>query len=267
MARTVRRVGVIAVILGGAFAGSVQADPTGPEFDWHGTGGCQVPVVGMPTHWRNVEPYVPESQRSKVIVAGNGDTAQATLIFVFIRCPHSLLDTDSPDVRRDNVVQVLTGVLYDSRGLDDVNHAQFYLLASAINWRPFVDAELGLGSPTDYVPGVSLVVNRDGLSGLGTFGASVPRGRAPLTASGTILAPNPFRELPQDATHFFEGPYGLIHVAHHESWAPGNDATATITAQPGSFVASLMGATSRDAEGLYVWIHDELHVHQYRIVP
>lgn len=268
LARSLRLavIAAVAAAVACAMASAAQADPPGPEFDWHGTGGCEVPVIGMPTAWSNVEPYVPESQRSKVIVAGTGDQAQAGLIFVFIHCPHSLLDTDGPDLTRDDVVEVLTGVLYDSLGLDDVNHAQFYLLSSAINWQPFVNAEQGLGSPTDYVPAASLTVDRDPVSGLGTFDADVPGGRAAMTVAGKILAPNPLRNLPQDATHFFVGPYGLVRVLHDESWALGNEALGTITAAPGSLAAQLMGATSRDAEGLYVWINDDLHVHRYRIV-
>lgn len=254
-----------ALLAGAMLAGAAQADPPGPEFDWHGTGGCEVPVVGMPTDWRNVEPYIPPAHRSKVVLAGSGDSAQAALLFVFIRCPHSLLDTDLPDLTRDGVVQVLTGVLYNPLGLDDVRNANFYLLSSAINWYPFAAAEGALGSPTDHQPEAALTVARDELSGLGGFEADVPGGRAPFHASGRILAPNPVRDFPQDAKHFFEGPYGGVEVLHDESWAPGNVATATISAEPGSFVARVMGAASREAEGLYVWIHDAQHVHEYRI--
>ena len=235
------------------------------EFDWGGYGGCTVPVVGLPVPFENVEPFVPESERGKIVVIGADGKRLAGPLFVAIRCPINQL-APMGETRAD-VVQTLVGVLYESLGLDDLDKAQFYLLASATNWSSFTNAERGLGLPSDFVPQAAVDVARSPVTGLGPWTAHVPGGRAPFSASGQIFAPNPVRNLPQDAVHYFAGPYGRVRVHHDESWAGGNEAVATITAPPGSLVARWMGSTSAQAEGLYVWIHDHLHVHRYRFVP
>jgi hypothetical protein len=249
------------------FAASAQAqtDASGGEFDWQGLGGCTVPVVGMPVDFDNVERFIPESEHAKVITIGAGGQRLAGLIFVTIRCPHNHLLPSGE--QRNDVSQAMVGVLYQSLGVHDLDKAQFYLLSSATNWHSFTQAERGLGLPSDNVPDAILDVTRDPVTGLGTWRADVPGGRAPFAATGEILAPDPIRELPQDAVHYFTGPQGRVRVHHDESWAPGNEAVGTITAPAGSLVARWMGSTVAQAEGLYVWIHDHLHVHRYRFVP
>lgn len=237
----------------------------GAEFDWRGTGGCTVPVVGVPVPFENVEPFIPESERERVITLGADGQRLAGLVFVAIRCPENELLPSGG--RREDVVQTMVGVLYESLRLDDLDKAQFYLLASATNWQAFTSAERSLGLPSDFVSQAQLDVTRHPVTGLGPWSATVPGGRAPFSASGQILAPNPLREFPQDAAHYFLGSSGKVRVHHDESWALANEAVATITAPPGSLVARWMGSTSAQAEGLYVWIHDHLHVHTYRIVP
>lgn len=256
----------VVMVAGVLFAATVAgATPPDPEFDWHGLGGCLVPVVGMPTDFANVAPYIPPGEHAKVIRTGPaGD--QAGLLFVFIRCPENKLDTARGMSEASDVIQVMVGVLYQSARPEDLDKAQFYLLASAINWTPFVTAEKRLGFPSEHVKKLQLDVVRDETTGLGTFTVSVPQGRAALSVAGQILAPNPNRDHPQDAVHFLRGPHGLVRVHHDESWALGNEAIGTITAPAGSPIATWMGATAREAIGVYVWIHDHLHVHKYRIV-
>lgn len=259
------RVALGCLAVGGALLSSrAHAAPPDPEFDWYGLGGCTVPVIGMPTDFANLAPYIPAEDHARVIRTGAGD--QAGLIFVLIRCPENRLDAERGGFQRDDVTQVMTGVLYQAARPEDLDKAQFYLLASAINWQPFVLSEQRLGLPSDFVAHTTLNVVRDPITGLGTFEASVPGGRAPLAVSGQILAPNPVRDAPQDAVHFFRGPLGLVRVHHDESWALGNEAVGTVVAAPGTLVATWMGATARDAVGVYVWIHDELHVHRYTIL-
>lgn len=247
-------------------AASAQATPPGPAFDWYGLGGCTVPVVGLPTDFDNVAPFIPDGEEGKVITAGAGDARTAGLLFVFIGCPDNLLDTSAGGVSRSGVTQVMVGVLYESGRQADLDKAQFYLLSSAIDWHRFVLAEQDLGLPSDYVPGMGLSVSRDPVTGLGAFSASVPEGSAPLSATGQILAPNPQRDMAQDAVHFYRSSLGLVRVHHDESWAGGNEAVATIRAPEGSPVTTWMGAPSASAVGLYVWINDTLHVHRYTVL-
>jgi hypothetical protein len=247
-------------------AAPAAADSPDSAFDWYGLGGCTVPVIGMPTDFDRVAPFIPDTEEEKVITVGAGDARQAGLLFVFIGCPDNLLDTSTASISREGVTQVLVGVLYQSGRAEDLDKAQFYLLSSAIDWHRFVHAERDLGLPSDYVPDMGLDVVRDPVTGLGAFAANVSGGAAPLAATGQILAPNPARDMAQDAVHFYKSSLGLVRVHHDESWAGGNEALGTITAPAGSPVAGWMGATSAEAVGLYVWIHDTLHVHRYTIV-
>lgn len=255
-----------AALAAGVGATPVAAAPPEPAFDWYGLGGCTVPVVGMPTDFANVAPFIPDDQESRVINVGADGSRQAGLIFVFIGCPDNRIEKSTGNVPHGPVVQVMTGVLYQSGRQEDADKAQFYLLSSAIDWQPFVLAENGIGVPGQFVPATDLNVVRDPASGLGSFEATVPGGSTPFTAVGQILAPNPNREFPQDAVHFFKGPQGLVRVHHDESWAAGNEAVGTIVAPAGSPVAIWMGATAREAVGVYVWINDVLHIHRYRVV-
>lgn len=252
------------LVLVAVLVARAQATPPDPEFDWYGLGGCMVPVIGMPTDFANVAPYIPAEDHAKVIRTGAGD--QVGLIFVLIRCPENRLDAVRGNYQRADVTQIMVGVLYQAGRPEDADKAQFYLLSSAIDWQPFVLLEARLGLPSDFVAHATVDVVRDPITGFGSFEASVPGGRAPFAVSGRILAPNPVRDAPQDAVHFFRGPLGLVRVHHDESWALGNEAVGTVIAPPGTLVASWMGAAARDAVGVYVWIHDELHVHRYTLV-
>jgi hypothetical protein len=252
--------GVLAAI---AAAGTGRA--AAAEFDWGGYGGCTVPVVGVPVPFENVEPFIPASERDRVVTIGADGRRLAGLLFVVIRCPRNEL-LPSGDTR-DDVIQTMVGVLYQSLRLDDLDKAQFYLLASATDWGAFTSAERSLGLPSDFVPGAEVEVARHPVTGLGPWRAEVPGGRAPFSASGEIFAPNPVRNLPQDAVHYFNGSQGRIRVHHDESWAGANEAVATVTAPAGGLVARWLGSTSARAEGVYVWIHDHLHTHRYRFAP
>jgi hypothetical protein len=255
----------LAVAASAALAAPARAG-SAASFDWYGLGGCTVPVVGMPIDFRNVAPIIPADHHSRVFTLGTGEQRQAMLIFLFSRCPTSSLQTESATVSSRDVVQVMVGVLYGAGTARDADKAQFYLLSSAVDWGLFVLAEKRIGLPTYLVPDLRMRISRDPLTGLGSFVASVPAGAATLTAAGRLLAPNPVREFPLDAAHFFQGPLGLVRVHHDESWAAGNEATGTISAPAGSSVAGWMGATARDVIGLYYWDDVKKHVHRYALV-
>jgi hypothetical protein len=189
--RAVWLVAVLSALMAVAAPGPAAA--ADGEFDWGGYGGCTVPVVGLPVPFENVEPFIPESERGKIVVIGADGKRLAGLLFVAIHCPVNEL-TPMGETRAD-VVQTLVGVLYESLGLDDLNKAQFYLLASATNWSSFTNAERGLGLPSDFVPQAAVDVARSPVTGLGPWRADVPGGRAPFAASGEIFAPNPVRNV------------------------------------------------------------------------
>ena len=252
-----------------ASAGSAPAASAGTkaDFDWFGLGGCTLPVVGMPVDFHNVAPDIPPEHHARLITLGSGEHRQALLIFVLGRCPTNSLEMQwAAPASRQNVIQVMVGVLYEAGTSEDAGKAQFYLLTSAINWESFVAAEGRIGLPAYFEPNLGLSVDRDPLTGAGTFVAKVPKGAATLTASGQLVAPNPIREFDLDAAHFFQGPHGLVRVHHDESWAVGNAGQATIRTPSGSRVARWMGATEGNASGFYYWDHETRHVHRYRLI-
>lgn len=247
-----------------AAAGTAPARAESPSFDWYGLGGCTVPVVGMPIDFANVQADIPPDQRPKVLASGAG---QAGLLFVFIKCPQNSLVGHGPNATRADVTQVLIGVLYQAATAEDADKPQFYLLASLTDWQAFVAAERGIGIPSELVD-LDMSVVRDPATALGTFDVDVPWQGSPFVVDGQITAANQMRDFPQDAVHFFQGSKGFVRVHHDEEWALGNLATATITATgPDSRLARWMGAPSREAIGLYVWISDEQHVHRYTVDP
>lgn len=242
-------------------ATSADVPPSDTSVTWE-SGPCTEPVLFVQTDKENVRGHIPDGYPQSddefmshlTTTVGVDGRLEATVVFTLNRCRDNEIIQVINDVQQapgsaTNVAEVLVMVLWDGASS---NAFEFYAIASYLNDSNLAGAFRSLGLPSKHVPDLIYSFNADPEQpqpgAVVPFAVEIPH---TFRVSGSAVRPLTYAP-GGHATHHYHGPRGEIWVEHDAPIGGESlsNATVRVTGDSGSWLADLLGASTRSATGM-----------------